>query len=91
MNTVISQAEATGLPVIATKHSGFPEQVIENWNGFLVPEGDPEAIAAKIIYLVENPERWPELGRNARQHVLLNYDNKSLIDKQIDLYRRLIE
>ncbi|MFA5736548.1 MAG: glycosyltransferase [Candidatus Paceibacterota bacterium] len=91
MNIIISQAEATGLPVIATKHSGFPEQVIENQNGFLVSEGDCRAIADKIIYLIENPEIWSNLSQKAREHVFLHYDKNLLIKKQIDLYSKAIE
>lgn len=90
MNTSISQALATGLPVIATKHSGFPEQVIEGANGWLVPEGDFKALADAIQFFTEHPELWASLSRYARQHVLSNYDNAALIEKQIKFYRKAI-
>ncbi len=91
MNTIISQAEATGLPVIATNHSGFPEQVIEGWNGFLSPEGNFQDLASKIVYFIEHPGLWSGWSQNAREHVLLHYDKNLLIEKQVDLYSRLIE
>ncbi|MDD5589693.1 MAG: glycosyltransferase [Candidatus Portnoybacteria bacterium] len=90
MNTIISQALATGLPVISTRHSGIPDQVIEGKCGFLVEEGDFEALADKIIYLMDHPELWPGMGRFGREHILKKYNQKDLIDKQISLYERVL-
>ena len=55
MNTIISQALATGLPVITTRHSGLPDQVIDGKNGFLVDEGDFTSLAERIIYFMDHP------------------------------------
>jgi SAM-dependent methyltransferase len=90
MNTIISQALATGLPVIATNHSGLPEQVIDGNNGFVVPEGDFHALADSILLLMENDELWPEMGRFGRSHVEENYDSKKLIDRQLECYNDLV-
>ncbi|MCK4539881.1 glycosyltransferase [Candidatus Parcubacteria bacterium] len=91
MNTVISQALATGLPVITTKHSGLPDQVKDGKNGFLVLEGDYKALAEKILYYMNHPKLWPEFGKFGRKHVLENYDAKLLIDKQVECYYDVIE
>ena len=90
MNTIVSQALATGLPVITTNHSGLPEQVINGRNGAVVPEGDFEALADQIQFLMSRPDLWAELGRFGRKHVLDNYDSKKLIDQQIGCYIRLL-
>lgn len=86
MNTIVSQALATGLPVITTYHSGLPEQVLDGKNGAVVPEGDVDALAEKIVFLMEHSDLWPEYGRFGRKHVLENYDSKKLIDRQIQYY-----
>lgn len=90
MNTVISQALATGLPVITTMHSGLPDQVKDGKNGFLVKEGDYQALAEKIVYMIEHPEHWREFGMFGRKHVLEHYDSKKLIEKQIGFYDRVL-
>jgi len=90
MNVSISQALATGLPVIATRHSGFPEQVIDGVNGFLVPEGNPQALADAIIKMIEHPELWAQFGRAGREHVIKNYNADTLMDKQVEIYKSLI-
>jgi len=91
MNTVISQALATGLPVITTQHSGLPDQVKDGKNGFLVPEGDYHALAEAIIRYLEHPELWDAMGEFGRKHVLENYDSKKLIDEQIKLYEDCLD
>jgi len=50
-----TEAMACGKPIIASKVGGLPGQVIDGYNGFLVPPGDSKAIADKILHLPENP------------------------------------
>jgi len=90
MNTTISEALATGLPVVATRHSGFPDQVIDGKNGYLANEADPEDFAAKILDYMEHPERWGRVSDAARAHALAYYDRKALIGRQFDRYQRIV-
>jgi colanic acid/amylovoran biosynthesis glycosyltransferase len=90
MNLVISQALATGLPVITTMHSGLPDQVIDGKNGFLVPEGDYEGLAERIIYFLDHPEQWPLFSSFGRKHVEDHYDSDRLINKQIECYKEIL-
>ena len=83
------QALATGLAVIATRHSAFPDQVIEGKNGYLVDEGDYRALAEKILLFMEQPQEWGRMSDYAREHVKKTYDSTVLIEKQIALYREL--
>jgi len=91
MNVVISQALASGLPVITTRHSGLPEQVIDGKNGFLVAEGDYKALAERILYMIEHPELWAGFGQFGRKHVEKNFNLKTLMNKQVELYHKVIK
>ena len=91
MNTVISQALATGLSVITTRHSGLPDQVIPGKNGFLVNEGDYNNLAEKILYYMDHPEVWPDFSKYGRNHVKENYDSTRLIEKQINYYYQILK
>jgi len=54
-----------GLPVVASRTGGLPEVVDDGVTGQLVPEGDPEALAAAIASLLDDPRRaktWGEAG-----------------------------
>lgn len=90
MNVIISQALASGMPVITTIHSGLPDQVIEGYDGWLAPENNYKVLADKILLAFEQSKNWPEFSQHGRQHVLEKYDSKNLIEKQINYYRELI-
>ena len=90
MTTAVIQALATGLPAITTDHSGFPDQIVEGKNGFMVHEGDWQGLAEKILYYIDHPELWQSFGEYGRAHMLATYDSKPLIDKQVALYHSLL-
>jgi colanic acid/amylovoran biosynthesis glycosyltransferase len=86
VNTVVSQALACGLAVITTRHSGLPEQVIDGENGFLVEEGDWQALAERIVHVARHPELLPGMSAAGRRHVAEHYDAAPLIESQIAVY-----
>ena len=88
---VLKEAMLTGLPVIGTNHGGIPELIEDGVSGFLVPERNAEAIAAKIEFLLEHPERWEEMGRRGRALIEQQYDADSLNDQLVYLYRTLLD
>jgi glycosyltransferase involved in cell wall biosynthesis len=68
----ISLAEAAlhEIPVVSTYHNGIPENVIDGKTGLLVKEFDFEAMAEKIIYLIQNPEIAEKMGKAGREHIM---------------------
>lgn len=65
------EAMACGLPCISTDCSpgGARELIQDGVNGLIVPCGDAEAIAEKIIYLLNNPEVAEKIGHEAQKIV----------------------
>ena len=86
----LMEAQACGLPVISTLHSGIPELVTEGRSGFLVPERNAEALADRISYLIAHTEIWPEMGREARKMVEAGFESRELNCRLVQLYERLI-
>jgi colanic acid/amylovoran/stewartan biosynthesis glycosyltransferase WcaL/AmsK/CpsK len=86
----IVEALACGLPILSTRHSGIPEVVQDGESGFLVPERDTDALAEKLAYLIEHPERWPEMGRQGRKYVEEHYDIDRLNDRLVEIYQELL-
>ena len=62
----IVEAMAAGLPVIATASEGAMEIIEDGFSGNLVPVDDPEALAAAINDLLDNPLERSRLGHNAQ-------------------------
>jgi colanic acid/amylovoran biosynthesis glycosyltransferase len=87
---VLQEAQAAGLPVVATRHGAFPEGVLEGKSALLVPERDPRATADALLHLIKNPQTWPRIGQAGRTFVEANYDIRNLNAQLIDLYHWLI-
>jgi len=67
------EAAASGLPLVATENGG-PVDIISNCkNGLLVDPLDPDAIAAALLSLLGDRERWLEASHNGLQGVRRHY------------------
>ena len=68
------EASACSIPVIATNIGGLPEVVIDGTTGFLVPPRDENAIADRIIRLIDDSELRVQMGSEGREYIKSNYD-----------------
>jgi colanic acid/amylovoran biosynthesis glycosyltransferase len=83
---VLQEAQAAGLPVIATDHNGLPEGFLPGVSGYLVPEYDANALADRLQALIENPKSWAQMGRSGRRFVEKEFDLASLVQQQLAIY-----
>jgi glycosyltransferase involved in cell wall biosynthesis len=63
--TVLAEAMVVGTPVVATAVDGLPEVVRDGVTGRLVPPGDPGALAAAVLEVLDHRQ---EMGEAAREH-----------------------
>ncbi len=75
-------------PIIASRVGGLPEFVIDGETGWLVPPGDPDALARAFNEVLEDPERARRLGRNARQKAVREFSIDHCLDRHLEIYRR---
>jgi colanic acid/amylovoran biosynthesis glycosyltransferase len=87
---VLQEAQAMGLPVLATTHNGFPDSIKDGVSGFLVPERDTDSLKEKLFYLIENSESWEEMGCAGRSFVEEVFDSKKLTQKLINIYHLVL-
>lgn len=79
-NTIL-EASAMGLPIVATRHAGIKDAVIEGVTGYLVDEGDIDRMASYMLKLSDNPELATQLGKAGREKIARDYDQKKQINK----------
>jgi colanic acid/amylovoran biosynthesis glycosyltransferase len=72
---VVMEAMASGRPVIATAIAGVPELVVAGQTGWVVPAGDPNALAEAIAELAHTPQdKLAAMGQAARERVFERHD-----------------
>lgn len=74
LGMVLLEAQAMGLPVVATHSGGIPEAVIDQKTGLLVPEQDTPALAQAILRLLQDQALRDRLASAGRSHVKQRFD-----------------
>jgi glycosyltransferase involved in cell wall biosynthesis len=82
---------ASGRPVIAlmAERSEIAMSIRESGCGYVVPPGNPEALAEKVRYLFNHPEAVREMGRKGRESLERNYSRRVAAGKYFDLLREV--
>ncbi len=88
MPRTIIEAMMTGKPVIATDIRGSREEVIPEKTGLLVPVRETTLLAKAIVRLVNDPSWSQQLGKAGRQRAVDIYDEKKVVNLQIDLIKQ---
>ena len=73
------QAQAAGLPVVATRGGGNPELTRENETALLVPPNDAPALAAALLELIRQPGRRRQMSAAARAFIAENFSRDAAV------------
>jgi glycosyltransferase involved in cell wall biosynthesis len=85
----LPQALAAGKPVVAYDCDGAGEVCLENQTGFVIPPGNLNRLADRLIELAGNPALRERLGRCGQQLVRQWFPVERMVDDLDALYRRL--
>lgn len=83
---ILLDAQAAGVPVVATTHADIPEYVIDGGSGMLAPEGDLDALTDLLRQMLRSPQRWAAMGRRGRAHVEAEYDARRQAKRLESIY-----
>lgn len=75
----ILEAAACGLAIVATKHGGILDVIETGKTGFLVEEGDVDAMSKYMLELYNNEALRIQLGDKARAKILREYTQADYI------------
>ncbi len=81
------EAQATGLPVLASCIGGIPEYIHDGETGWLFPPGDAHQLAELANRLAADPDACARLGRHARLRAEECFSIQARLEEYLDLYR----
>jgi glycosyltransferase involved in cell wall biosynthesis len=88
---VLIEAQAQGIPIVATQVGGIPEIVRNNQTGILVPAGDSKELAKAISYLLADVQKRLQMSEAAKEWVRGRFEAKTMVEKISELYKELID
>jgi glycosyltransferase involved in cell wall biosynthesis len=81
---------AAGLPVVVTDVGGVREAVVDGETGYIVPAGDAEKMATRIISLLNEPERGRRMGKQGRKIVEEKFSCDAQVARTEAVYEELL-
>lgn len=86
MPHVISEAGAAGLAIIATPDNGAQQQIEDGVSGLFVPHENPNAVAAAMVRLIDQPLLRQQLGSAMRRSVEMRYSIEAVLPQWQTLF-----
>lgn len=91
LGVVLLEAMASGVPVIGSNTGGIPDIITDGVNGLLVPPGDPNALAAAMIRILEDPELAERFREAGLETVKKRFSWDRIVDQFIHVYATVIK
>ena len=88
--TIILEAQACGIPVLATAHADIPFITINGQSALLSQEKDSQALAENLEFLLENTDIWKKMGKIGRHFVQENHNIEKEVIKLESIYYQLL-
>ena len=81
---------AAGRPVLATAAGGLEDIVPQGLAGFLVPPGDPSALAKELLGLIQDEELRSRLGAGARAWAYEHLGQERMVSETCRVYEEVM-
>ena len=89
-SNAILEYMAAARPVVVTDVGGAREAVTEGETGYIVPAGNDEEMAERIIQLLRDPKRAQAMGERGRQFVAEKLSCSAQLERTLALYDSLL-
>jgi glycosyltransferase involved in cell wall biosynthesis len=86
----VTEAMASGTPVIGTLIGGMKETIVDGVTGHLVPPANPRALADAIVKIVRSSETSKAMGDAGRRRVVEMYDWTIVVERLLKYYGALL-
>jgi len=88
---VLVEAFSCGTPALVSKLGSMEEIVTHGVTGLYFEAGNPKDLAEKVQWMVDNPDKAREMGRNARNEYLQKYTPERNYEMLMDIYQQAID
>lgn len=83
----VMEAQAAGLPVVASKVGGLPSLIEDGRTGLLVPPDNPNVLAEAILLLLRNKDKAKEMGTRARDFIQKEFSSERMEEETVEVYK----
>jgi glycosyltransferase involved in cell wall biosynthesis len=90
LGIVILEAMACAIPVVATKCGGPDGIITDGKDGYLIPLGQAETMANKLIKLLLDFELNKRVGASARQTIVERFEENVAGNVFVDMWDKLV-
>ena len=87
---ILLETGAAGVPTVATAVGGIPEVIDNEVSGWLVPSGNPDALANGIASALSNVERLHRIGSAARDRIRRDFSFEAMAASYSDVFRAIL-
>jgi glycosyltransferase involved in cell wall biosynthesis len=87
----VLESLACGIPVVATATGGIAEQIEHGKTGFLVPNGDSDTMAERVLNILSNDDLQRRLCQHALQTARHRFDLQLQVETYLSWYREILE
>jgi glycosyltransferase involved in cell wall biosynthesis len=90
VGSAVLEAMSMGKPVVASAVGEILHIVQDGKTGLLVPEGNEQALAERMVELITSPELCRSLGETARKHVVSQFALAPMLKDTLGVYEELL-
>lgn len=82
----VGEAQAIGVPVVATAAGGTSELIVDGTTGHVCANPDPEEIASKVLAVLADAEWRETAARTAAERMAQEFSRAAMIDRTLDAF-----
>lgn len=90
LGIALLEAQAAGVPVLATRAGGITEAVADGESGLLIEQGNFAELAKSMIRLLRDPELRQKLGAGGRDRMARSFCPSAMVAGNMQVYRDVL-